>query len=494
MALQDGLGDGQPQAGAHLAGIAAAAVVPVKDIGQVLLGDAGAVVLHLHQHLAALARGAAQLERPVLADMVHGVAQQVVKHPLHHGRVGVYRAGLFRLQLQGIAVLRAHRLVAGGHFLAQLGHIKADGLRLFRAAAHLGQLHDTVHKAGQPVGLVHNNVQLLGALSGVAAGQIAHRLRITLDEGEGGAQVMAHIRQQIFLHLGGLVHLARHMVKVAGQLVQLVAALGGLQPHLIVALGHLARGAGQLGDGPGKPAAEQPGRQHAQHQQNHRHQRHKVAQNHAGLVHLGQAGGQDDRVLPIARQAAYHHLAAGSVRALHDLIDLALLGHLGPQRDHRIGILLGRGAAESAVTVMQQAGVQMLDVGNAAQRVVGNVHTAALQVQLAGNDVLVHAVPKVLVPHQGPVIAGADGFLGRVDAACQRLHLAAEHLINMVVVQRLQKTRGERPHHQQGDDAHQAQEQHQLAADAPPQLLPFHRRHFTAPGSNLYPTPHTVTM
>ncbi len=45
--LEDGLGDGKPQAGALLARIGAGAVIPVKDIGQVVGTDAGAVVLDL---------------------------------------------------------------------------------------------------------------------------------------------------------------------------------------------------------------------------------------------------------------------------------------------------------------------------------------------------------------------------------------------------------------------------------------------------------------
>ena len=45
--LEDRLGDGKSQPGALLACIGAGAVVPVKDVGQVLRRDAGTVVLFL---------------------------------------------------------------------------------------------------------------------------------------------------------------------------------------------------------------------------------------------------------------------------------------------------------------------------------------------------------------------------------------------------------------------------------------------------------------
>ena len=45
--LENGLGDGQAEAGALPARVGAGAVIPVKDIGQVICRDAGTVVFHL---------------------------------------------------------------------------------------------------------------------------------------------------------------------------------------------------------------------------------------------------------------------------------------------------------------------------------------------------------------------------------------------------------------------------------------------------------------
>ena len=72
--LEDGLGDGKPQAGALLARIGAGAVIPVKDIGQILGTYSGAVVLDLHPDSLGHLRGP-QEEDAVPADVVHGVAQ-----------------------------------------------------------------------------------------------------------------------------------------------------------------------------------------------------------------------------------------------------------------------------------------------------------------------------------------------------------------------------------------------------------------------------------
>ena len=100
MLLEDGLGDGKAQTGALLAGIRTGAVVPIKDIGQVVGRDAGAVVLHLYPHALGAALGP-QDEDAVFADVVHGVAQQVMQCALHH--VGVCVNGQFlvrQLQLE----------------------------------------------------------------------------------------------------------------------------------------------------------------------------------------------------------------------------------------------------------------------------------------------------------------------------------------------------------------------------------------------------------
>ena len=134
--------------------------------------------------------------------MVEGVAQKVVQHPLHHGRVGADRAGIIGLQVKVPVVFVAQGIVAAGNLKAKLAHVKIDKARLLGTALHLAQLHDAVDKRGQAVGLVHDDVALLGALGIIITGQVAHRLGVALYQGQRGAQVVADIGQNVFFPAG----------------------------------------------------------------------------------------------------------------------------------------------------------------------------------------------------------------------------------------------------------------------------------------------------
>ena len=301
---------------------------------------------------------------------------------------------------------------------------------------------------------------------------------------------MAHVGQQVPLQLGGLLHLAGHVVEVPGQLVELVRTAGGLHPHVVVAAGHLPGGPAQLGQRPGKPPAEHPGRDHRHRQQPQAHGGQQLIQHHGGLGHLGHAGGQDHGIAPVPRQAAHHHLAAVAVFVLHDLVDLVLFKHLAAQIDHLGGVPLGlAGHPEGAGVGVQQAGIEMLDVGDAAQGIVGHVHAAALKVQRAVHDLPIDAAPELVVHLQPPQVAVADGGLGRVDAAGQGFHPGHQIPVDVVLVQRLQKTGHQQPDQQQGQRGHGAEEKQQLGAHTQRAALRFaagHRgTHLAAPGSNL---------
>ena len=492
MPLQDGLGDGKPQPGAHLPGVAPAPVVPVKDVGQILRPDARAVVLNFHPAAALLEGDGPQQEHPVLADVVHGVAQQVVQHPLHHGRVGPHRAGLLGFQLQGPAVLCAHRVVPLGHLFAQLGHVKVHQFGLLRAAAHLGKLHYAVHQPAEPVGFVHNDVQLLGALVRFIAGQIAHGLRIAPDEGQRGAQVVAHVGQQLPLQLSRLLHLARHVVEVPRQQAEFVP-LALVHVHVVVALGDLPGRGRKLGQRPGDPPAEQPRRQQAEGQQPQCHHGQQLAQHGVRLAHPGQAGRNQNGILPIGGRAAHHHLL-GAALGLQNFIQAAVFKGVLPQGNGRGGIP-GGGAALAeldAAALVDEAGVQVFHLVDAAQGLVGDVHTALAQVHLPVADALVQPGPEVRVQRQAEHIPLGDDRAvlgGLIELAGHYLQLVLQLFVNEGVVLGLKQPVQAGPHQHQGGQAHQKQGNKQLIAQVQCPLFPLARRfclaHFAASGSNL---------
>ena len=189
---------------------------------------------------AALLRNGPQYHHAVTADVVEGVAQKVVQHPLHHGRVGADRAGVIGLQVKVPVVFVAQGIVAAGNLKAKLAHVKIDKARLLGTALHLAQLHDAVDERGQAVGLVHDDVALLGALGIIVAGQVAHRLGIALYQGQRGAQVVADIGQNVFFQLGAALDLGGHVVEILCQTADLVMMLDPNR-HIVVAGGDLLR-------------------------------------------------------------------------------------------------------------------------------------------------------------------------------------------------------------------------------------------------------------
>ena len=378
MLLEDGLGDGKPQTGALLAGVRAGAVVPVKDIGQVGGGNARAVVLHLYPHALGAAEGT-QDKNTVLADVVHGVAQQIVQRPLHHVWVGIDWQLLFRqLQLQLPAVLGADCVVALAYFIAQLPHVKVHPLALIGAAGHLAQFHHAGDQCGQAVGLVHDDVHLLVPVRLIVAGQVTHRLGVALDEGQRGAQVVGDIGQQVALHLHCVLHLLGHVVKVPGKVAQLVVA-AVVHLHGVVAQRHLPCGAGKLAQRLCEPLAEQPRRRHGKAENQRRCQRQQGAEHLAGLGNVHKAGGHQHGVAAVGGGAPYQQLRRagepGRVERLHKAAHAAALAAHGKGSGNDL-IVVGRIRKIGAVQVAEGL---VLDLINGVQGSVRDIHAEAVQ-------------------------------------------------------------------------------------------------------------------
>jgi len=471
--LEDGLGDGKAQTGALLAGIRTGAVVPIKDIGQVVGRDAGAVVLHLDPHALGAALGP-QDEDAVFADVVHGVAQQVMQCALHH--VGVCVNGQFlvrQFQLKLPAVLGADGIVPFAHLVAQLAHIKVHALAFVGTAGHLAQLHHAGDQCGQAVGLVHDNVHLLIAVGLVVAGNVAHRLGIALDKGQRGAQVVGDVGQQVALHLRRMLHLACHVVEVPGQIAQLIAA-AGIHLHGIVAHGHLAGSAGKLAQRLCEPLTEQPCRRHGKGKDQRRCHGQHGAQHLAGFSHMHKAGSDQNGVLAAGGVAPYQQLCrAGEPRRIQGLHKAAggaaflAHGHSGGN-DH---IVVG-GIREQRF--VQVAVGLVLDLIDRAHGGIGNIHTEAVQrtagVQLGGKPVKKRGVDRKMAKRpcrKGFAVCNSLVQLGG-DAFC----LSGQLFFNVLGVQRFQQLGGQKPHQCQQEQTDTTQKPHQLAADAGGVMVP----------------------
>ena len=123
--------------------------------------------------------------------------------------------------------LGASILIALCHFLAKLRNVKAHRRQFFRAAGHLRKLQHAVHKAGQAVGLVDDNVHLRGPLFGVGAGQVPHRFGIAFNKRQRRAQVMADVGEQVPLQLVRTRHLPRHGIEILRKHSQFIVPARG---------------------------------------------------------------------------------------------------------------------------------------------------------------------------------------------------------------------------------------------------------------------------
>ena len=384
MLLEDGLGDGEAQTGPLLARVGAGAVVPVKDIGQIVRRDAGAVVLDLDPDaLGALLRP--EDEHAVRADVVHRIAQQIVQGALHHVRVRVNGQFFVRkLQLEGPVVLGTDGIIPLADLVAELAHIEVDLLALFCAARDLAQFHDAGHQRGQAVGFIDDDVHLLVTVGLVVAGDVPHRLGIALDEGQRGAQVVGDICQQVPLHLGCALDLPRHVVEVLGQVAQLVAA-GRLDMDRVVPVCHLTGRTGELPQRFGEPLAEQPCRAHREREDERcRYGQHR-AQHLARLGDVHQGRADQHGIGPIVGHPPHDQLI-GRRR-------LGSRQHPGKAADFAAVLpdLTGRGIGQIIVQrvgkrfLVQTAIGKILVLFNGAQRRIGDVHAEAAQVA-AGID------------------------------------------------------------------------------------------------------------
>ena len=305
---------------------------------------------------------------------------------------------------------------------------------------------------------------MLSALGIVTAGQVAHRLGVTLYQGQRRAQVVADVGENVLFQLGAALDLGGHIVEILGQTSDLVVVLH-LDGDVIVARCDLLCAVGQLADGVGEPTAEQHGKQQVKHQQKQRHRAQDRPQHLGGGGDLCQTCGDDDAVLAVCREPPHAHLHGGT--DLHDLVQLTVLEQLLPQLNGYMGVhIVAERAVECTGALVQQAGVHTLVGFQAAQRCVGKINAAAVHIDFFVLECLADAVPEILVQRQAQIASVGDRAVRLVDQRRDGRRFGVQLIADIAVVLWCQRVGDDAPHQQQRKQRNAADKQHQLPADA----------------------------
>jgi hypothetical protein len=214
VAAQDVLDDGEPEASAaELA--RARAVDPVEALGEagdVLPGDAGALVLHGYPHARAAGHGASRRRSrrhglgrdphhlPLAAifdgviDQVEEELMQLVEIADDQGQVGRY--GSHEPHLGA----RRHRVHPLDHLLQECLGLAALGRRLTGGELDPRQGEQVVDEPGHPGGLAGQELQEHLAALGIVTRRPAQRLDDAQDRGQGVADLMTGIGHEVRAH------------------------------------------------------------------------------------------------------------------------------------------------------------------------------------------------------------------------------------------------------------------------------------------------------
>ena len=238
-------------------------VIALPDILELLLGDTLAGIGDGHPHVAVM-DGLLQGDGLVLSRIGDGIVHQVVHHLGDLQLVSLHPNLLLRME--GEPVIRQF-IIAVQHLADALRQVKGALLQGQDTCLQLGQVQQVVDQVGQALRLVNDD---LDVLRGVLAGQVPHHFAISLNHGQGCAQIMGDIGQQIppqTLHLG---QLPGGVIQGLGQLPDLFGSMllkaDGIIPGC-QHLGPLINGS----DGPGNFPGDHHGQQSAQHH-HHDHQ------------------------------------------------------------------------------------------------------------------------------------------------------------------------------------------------------------------------------
>ena len=132
------------------------------------------------------------------------------------------------------------------HLAGGILQVKLNLLLLRNAllGLELGDIQHTADQSGQALGLVGDDLQIVGPLFR-RNGLVQHSVHIAGNGGHGGFQLMGHIGHELLAAVLALLQAGRHIVKGQGQLLHLFGvALLDLDPGLQIAV---AKGIGNLG-------------------------------------------------------------------------------------------------------------------------------------------------------------------------------------------------------------------------------------------------------
>ena len=343
--------DGEAQAGAaRLAGAGLVdPVEAVEDVGDGVLGDAGAVVLDGEDGVPG---GAVQGDddAAALLGVFDGVFHQVVDHLVHLALVGVHLAGILDVDDQLLAALSRHRVQAVAVFLDQVLEGQLFAGQLDGAGVHAHQGQQVADDGAQPVDFPVDVLEELRAQALVHIRLVDQGFQQHLHGGQRGFELVGGVGDELVSGDVQRLDLFAHGVEGLRQPADLSAALFGGAGGKI-APGHLLDGADHPAQRPGQDAgkdeADRRGGQggqeeddqhlapqvaQARHHVRHRADQHQhaddvVARDQAGGAVAGpgpvQAEGEDQAVgvdqlpgLPVV------DAEIGALPALHDGVHL----------------------------------------------------------------------------------------------------------------------------------------------------------------------------
>ena len=194
-----------------------------------------------------------------------------------------------------------------------LGDVEGAVVQLLCAALQTGEIQHVVHQQGEPVGLLDDDVEVLFPLHRIVAGEIPDHLRIRFHHGEGRAQVVGYVGDEVTLHLVSFGKLLRRVVQRLRKIVHLRIA-AALERCLIVAVRQTFGGGGDVDDGGGNVICREEREQEAEEYQQYRDDHGLPFQDGNGGLHRHQRRIQqqiagDCLVLPVDGAAVDQHLA-----------------------------------------------------------------------------------------------------------------------------------------------------------------------------------------
>ena len=158
----------------------------------------------------------------VLAGVGQGVVDEVVHHLPDAALIRHHGAILHRVEENLIPVLLLELVIAGQDGRDAFRQVEGRRLHLQRARLQFAEVQQLRHQRGKTVRLVNDDLHVL---RGVLARNIPHDLGIAADHGQGRAQVMGDIGDQLLLQMLHLTQLVRSLDQRIVQLADLLIAV-----------------------------------------------------------------------------------------------------------------------------------------------------------------------------------------------------------------------------------------------------------------------------